>query len=447
MTISISAENDIQPSSKKLQAIITPGKLSGRIAAIPSKSYAHRILLAAALSTSPTQIVCPHPSEDIQITAEALRSLGATIASDQLSFSVSSPIHTSNASAFCGACGTTLRFLLPVACALGITCRFTGAGLLLKRPLSPLKEELEAHGVSLSQDEYGIYCSGQLHCGAYTIRGDVSSQFVSGLLFALPLLNGDSSLTLTGTVESLPYIRMTLDVLEQFSIDITCSDDLRCYTIRGGQRFSSPENITVEGDWSNAAFWLTAGALSAPITVDGLNPQSLQGDRQYIDILTAMNATIAVEGHAVTVSPSPEQSCNVDASQIPDLIPTLAVTASAISGKTQIVNAGRLRLKESDRIETIVRMLRNLGGEIDVFNDTLQINGCGSLRGGWVDGANDHRIVMAAAIASILCRDTVVITDAQAAAKSYPRFFADFAALGGQVLLQSIEINKKETSQ
>lgn len=423
-----------------MKAYIEPAPLHGKLTAIPSKSCAHRLLLAAALADGPTRIACARLSEDIEASAACLNALGARVSHENGAFTVH-PLHrnapgaVSGALLDCGECGTTLRFLLPVVCALGAQGAFTGRGRLAQRPLSPLYEELVRHGAVLSgQGCFPLRFSGQLASGDYTLAANVSSQFIGGLLFALPLLEGDSRLELTGPVESRPYIEMTLDVLRLFGIEINVSADERVFFVPGGQSYRSPGQIQTEGDWSNAAFWLTAGALSeSGIMVTGLSARSRQGDRAVLEILERFGARVSGGGDA-SVSGGALCACEIDASQIPDLVPVLSVAAAAASGTTVIRGAGRLRLKESDRLCTVRQMLCALGGRARETQDGLIITG-GPLSGGRVDAAGDHRIAMAAAVASVCCKGPLEILGAEAVGKSYPTFFEDFAALGGRVTL------------
>ena len=389
---------------------ITPAVLRGTVPAIASKSAAHRLYICAALADAPTQITCQSTSKDIAATQACLAALqpGGVLP--------------------CGESGSTLRFLLPVAAALGLEVDFKMEGRLPDRPLAPLDAQLEAHGVTLSRpvSHALLHVAGQLQPGDYVLPGNVSSQYISGLLFALPLLPGSSTLTVTGKVESAPYIAMTLDALAQFGIRPRLEGST--YHI-SSQAYRSPGTASVEGDWSNAAFWLCAGAIGAPVTVTGLKPDSLQGDKAVFDLLGRFGAKLSRDGGSYTVSPGPLKALEIDAAAIPDLVPVLAVVAAAAAGTTRIFNAQRLRIKESDRLQTVCAMLQNLGADAAQTEDGLLIRGGKPLTGGTVDSANDHRIAMAAAVASILCRGPVTVTGAEAVEKSYPGFWSDFQAL------------------
>jgi len=379
--------------------------ISGTIAAIPSKSAAHRLYICAALAESPTEITCQGTSKDIEATKACLAAM-----------------QNGDSLLPCGESGSTLRFLLPVAAALGLEVDFNMEGRLPDRPLAPLDAQLEAHGVKLSRPRHELlHVSGKLEPGDFVLPGNVSSQYISGLLFALPLLEGTSTLTITGKIESAPYIAMTLDALSQFGVRPKLENNV--YTI-SPTPYRSPGAAVVEGDWSNAAFWLCAGALSGPVTVTGLKPDSLQGDQAIFTLLSQFGAKTEQHGDAYTVSPGTLHAIDIDAAAIPDLVPVLSIIAAAAEGTTRIYNAGRLRIKESDRIKTVCAMLTNLGADAEETADGLLIHGGKSLTGGTVDSANDHRIAMSAAIAGILC--DVTVERAEAVSKSYPKFWEDF---------------------
>ena len=388
---------------------ITPKKLYGNINAIPSKSQAHRMLICAAFSDQPTTLICPETNRDIEATANCLTALGAGITWLSNGYRVK-PIEEVpfRASLPCQDSGSTLRFLLPIAGALGVDTVFQMTGRLPQRPLTPLWEEMERMGCTLTRPTADtIRCTGRLRSGEYAINGTVSSQFITGLLFALSLLPGQSRLQVLGKLESAPYVSMTLAAMERFGI--SCND----YCFPGNGRFHSPGTVTVEGDWSNAAFFLAAQALGSPIQVGNLNPDSPQGDRACARLL-----------------PELKDKLTISAADIPDLVPILAVTAAANQGAV-FTDIGRLRLKESDRVASVMDMLRALGGQAEADDTTLTVYGT-SLHGGTVDSRNDHRIAMSAAIAATVCDSPVTILGAQCVEKSYPKFFTDYTSLGGQ---------------
>lgn len=389
---------------------IFPNKLKGIVSAVPSKSQAHRLLICAALADKPTTIKIGTFCDDLMSTIGCISGFGAGIESKGDDALTVFPILDSPASAevYCGESGSTLRFLLPIAGALGIETKFHLAGRLPERPLSPLWEEMEHHGCKLSRCSDGsVLLGGKLRPGHFSMNGGVSSQFTSGLLMALPLLDAGSRLALSETPESKPYIQMTLDVLSKFGVFWN-----NFYT-NGNQKFQSPGEITVEGDWSSAAFWLAANALGSDVIVTGLDAQSTQGDRDLLALLPLLK------------SGNPA----INASDIPDLIPVLAVVAAANQGAT-FQNIRRLRLKESDRVQSILSMIRSLGGSGKADENTMTIHPK-PLSGGTVDTMGDHRIAMSAAIASTVCTRSVTILGAECVSKSYPGFWEVFTRLGG----------------
>lgn len=392
-------------------AVVHPGKLSGRVRAPASKSMAHRLLMAAALADKPTRLELTTLNRDIEATMTCLRALGAGIEPADHGWRIA-PIGTvpPHCRLDCLESGSTLRFLLPLAAALGAHAVFTGSGRLPERPNAPLVEALRAHGAKIDADRIPMRVSGRLTGGQWTLPGNVSSQYITGLLFALPLLEVDSEICLSTHLESAAYVDMTLAALRAFGITIDAHPT--GWRVPGRQSYLSPGNLSVEGDWSAAAFWLAANAMGSRVILEGLNSETSQGDRAAEFLLG-------------------QREINVE--NTPDLAPALAVAAAALPQRTVISGASRLRLKESDRLAAIADMLSALGGKVKVCPDGLIIEGGQPLHGGRVNGANDHRIVMAAAIAATLCDGPVTITDAQAIEKSYPDFFRDFKMLGGHV--------------
>lgn len=417
-----------------MNIIIKGTGLSGTVDAIASKSQAHRLLICSALSHAPVELICGESSADIEATVRCLNGLGAGITKTEMGFHIT-PISAAprSASLDCGESGSTLRFMLPIACSLGVDAAFYSSGRLPQRPLSPLYEELKAHGCSLSdQGTVPLRCSGQLLHGIYTISGSVSSQFISGLLFALPLLSGDSVLEITGQIESRPYIDLTLSALSKFQINI--QEEENRFLIDGNRKYLSPGKAVVEGDWSNAAFWLCAGAISdRPVTCTGLNQDSPQGDRAILELLKALGANVEICEDSVTVWGGSLTGMEIDARQIPDLVPVLAAVASVSKGKTLIKNAGRLRFKESDRLKAVEETLKTLGADIRQVEEGLIISGKERLNGGRISSFGDHRIAMSGAIIAGRCSEPVIITGAGAVNKSYPAFYGDYISLGGSV--------------
>lgn len=409
---------------------LSPSTPRGEIRAIASKSAAHRLLICAAFAKAPTSIRCEQLNKDIEATADCLCSLGANIEYSGGVFTVE-PIKEipSEAKLHCGESGSTLRFLVPVAAALGIKTEFFMEGRLPDRPLSPLREELETHGITLSpQGSNPLICEGQLSGNEFSIAGNVSSQFISGLLFALALCKDGGSLRVEGKLESAPYVTLTCNALRKFGIKISKQGSV--YTVTRGDVPVRSRKADVEGDWSNAAFPLCAAAIGGDVTLTNINLSSRQGDKKIIELLAAFGASVEKKRQKVRVRHAPLHAIDIDASQIPDLVPVLATVASVAEGTTKIRGAARLRIKESDRLVTVCKMLTALGADIAETEDGLIIHGKPSLSGGTVDAANDHRIAMSAAVASVACNSPVTIVGAEACRKSYPDFFEDMKKLG-----------------
>lgn len=387
---------------------IYPKKLNGTLNAIPSKSQAHRLLICAAFADRQTIIICPETNRDIEATAACLRALGAGICRTDDSYIVD-PVTTVPEKAVlpCGESGSTLRFMLPIAAALGIDTTFQMEGRLPLRPLSPLWEEMERMGCCLMRPTSDtIRCTGKLQRGEYRISGSVSSQFITGLLFAAALLDGQSTLSVTGRIESKPYITMTQNALAAFGVKT------EGFTVRGSRPFSSPGQITVEGDWSNAAFFLAAKAMGSGLEITGLRPDSGQGDRAVAPLLEQLRGNITIS-----------------AADIPDLVPILSVVAAAKQGAV-FTDIQRLRLKESDRVASVIAMLQEMGIRAEATETTLTVYP-GKFHGGTVDAVNDHRIAMSAAIAATAADGPLTILGAQCVTKSYPAFWEEYRRLGG----------------
>lgn len=410
---------------------IKPGMRQGCVRVPASKSQAHRLLICAALSKKETVLICDGISEDVEATIRCLEAMGAKIlrnASNELRIT---PIHkpkTDEIYLDCGESGSTFRFLLPLAGALGLNAVFHRRGNLTQRPIEPLLEELREHGMSITSQETNLYCSGKLNAGRYFLPGNISSQFASGLFMALPLLEDESTLTILGKVESAQYIDMTLDTLTQSGF--LWKHFGSHYRIPGKQRGGLYGRLTVEADWSSAAVFLCMGALSEEgVTVKGLNLQSQQGDCAIWDVLAGFGAHIALQDDTVTVSKGELNAQSINAAQIPDLIPALCMVAAVSAGETRILHAERLRFKESDRLQSTAQLLKALGVEVTETRDGLRIQGQHHLNGGTVNSCNDHRIAMAAAVAASACYRPVNVINAEVVAKSYPRFWDDFQSL------------------
>jgi 3-phosphoshikimate 1-carboxyvinyltransferase len=404
---------------------LMPRWLSGSLSAPQSKSHLHRLLIANALSGSNQKIKLGQISDDIAATIECLNSL----------------ITEESPTLYCNESGSTLRFLLPVTMALKKKASFHGKGRLLERPLDPLKDALSGGGCIFSNIEKSMFTvEGILKSGNYSLPGNVSSQYVTGLLFALPLVQGESRILVSKPLESSGYIDMTLQVLKLYNVEILVdklSDEKHViFTVPGDQKYiAPPEAPNVEGDWSNSSFWLAAGALSRQgdgIHNYGLNQTSAQGDREIIDLLKNFGANVILSKNDIFTSGNNLYGITIDASNIPDLVPILAVLASVSHGTTRITNADRVRTKECDRLHAITESLNAVGGIVTELEDGLIINGVNFLTGGAVSSFNDHRIVMAMAIASCCCEGEIIIDGVEAVNKSYPTFFDDFIIVGGR---------------
>ncbi len=401
-----------------MKAIIQPSPLCGEVSAPASKSLAHRALICAALSERATEIECSTTSADIEATADCLRQLGATITKTDKGFWVE-PITeaTENAVLNCDESGSTLRFLLPVAASLGKAVSLYRSGKLPERPIGELCEALCLHGCCMSSNSPPLTVSGKLLSGDYVIDGSISSQFISGLLLALPQTHAESTITINGNIQSRPYIDMTLDVLSAFGIKTEFRENV--ITIFKNNGYISPGKYTIEGDWSNGAFFICADALHGNnVKCFNLTSDSRQGDKVVAEIVKKYGSDIII-----------------DVGNIPDLVPVLAVTACFFDAKAVFCNAARLKIKESDRLISTAQMINNLGGRAVATDDTLTVYGTGKLKGGTIDSFNDHRIVMAAAIAASRCESETTINVCEAVNKSYPTFFEEFSKLGGTVKL------------
>lgn len=381
---------------------IIPQKLRGAVTPPASKSMAHRAVLAMALAGGTGTLSNLSDSQDIQATKRCVAALKAPRPEGELPF------------LDCGESGSTLRFLIPIALAVAGGGVFTGHGRLMERPQQPYFDIFDEKGIFYGQTDGVLTVRGTLTPGVYRLPGNVSSQFVTGLLYALPLLPGDSTIEITTPLESGGYVDMTLDMLEKFGISVQ-NKNYAVFHISGNQVYQG-RDITVEGDWSQAGFWYSANFLDNQVAIQGLNADSTQGDR----VVASLYWKLAKPGDT-----------DIDVSGCPDLLPPLAVMAAVRSGTTRFVNAARLRIKESDRLATTAALLNALGGHAEEGPDSLTVRGVPAFSGGTVDGANDHRIVMAAAIAATRSSAPVTILGAEAVRKSYPSFWEDYKQLGG----------------
>lgn len=412
---------------------LNPMRISGEITAPPSKSYMHRALICAALSDGDTFIECSSFSEDIKATMRCLNALGAKIKEEEGGVRVYPIDKKASAGELnCNESGTTLRFMLPLASVLGKECIISGAPRLGKRPLAPLCEELERHGAVVKYGKESflpLNLSSKAESGKYIIPANISSQFVSGLLLALASTGEECEIVTTGKQVSTPYIDLTLDMQKSYGIDVTKTET--GFLIGKGQRYISPKKTVIEGDYSNGAFFLAAGAIAAKdfITVGGLFENSRQGDSEIVAILKRMGARIERSGDKLKVYKSKLHKAVIDAENIPDLVPVLCVAASFAEGETVINNITRLREKESDRVLSTLSLIKALGGDIEADDNCIRVRKS-ALHGAAVDGFNDHRIVMSAAVASLCAGGSVTINGSEAVAKSYPDFFEKFSSMG-----------------
>lgn len=414
--------------------VMPAGKCKGILEAISSKSHVHRLLIAAALADGESVIETNIISEDMQATMDCLTALGAEIQVKENVIYVNpisrAPEEEKKDEILLNPreSGSTARFILPVASVLCKQFEMIGSGKLPTRPFAPLCDCMRKNGAVISSDYVPLQGSGTLKPGIYALPGNVSSQYISGLMFALPLLEEDSDIMLTTKLESKAYIDITTDVLKQFGIRMTETKD--GYHIPGRQRYHTPGMIKADGDWSNAAAFLCMGAIAGEVKMTGLNLDSTQGDKEIVSVLEQFGAKVLREESSVTVSSKKLNAIRIDVSQIPDLVPVLCIVAGLAEGRTVFENAGRLRMKESDRIATTKAMLSVLGAEMTVAQENgmtnLCIEGIKEYNGGCIDGAGDHRIVMAAAVASVRATKEILIQGTQAVNKSYPGFFEDF---------------------
>ncbi len=417
---------------------ITPTVLNGKVNIPPSKSFAHRAVIAGFLSGKSCCVSNLCLSQDIKATLRCVKTLGAKFKFDKKSFSVTFKDGFKSIKKTpkldCGESGSTLRFFIPIVLALHSKAKFTGHGRLMERPLTPYFDIFADKGIRYNLKKDILFVEGRLRPGIFKIDGSISSQFITGLLFALPLLDGDSRIEIQGRLSSRSYVDITISVLKSFGIEVE-NENYSAFTIKGNQQYK-PQDYTVEGDFSQGAFFLVAGAIGCNVSCQGLDENSLQGDKKIIDIIEETGAKIERYGNSPlrAIHTGNMHGITVDADEIPDLVPILAVLMCFCNGTSRIENAGRLRLKESDRLTAICSELKKMGADITEGEDFLEIQGKQVLCGGHLSSWNDHRIAMAIAIATCRTEGEVVIDGAKhAVKKSYPNFFDDYKALGGNV--------------
>lgn len=400
-----------------MNIIITPTLLSGTIRPPASKSQAHRMIIAAALSRGESQIAHVNTSQDITATLRCMEALGADFRwEDDSTLTICGLAHAPHGPLDCGESGSTLRFLIPIALAVAGGGTFQGHGRLMQRPQEPYFRIFREKGIAYEQSGDILRVQGTLTPGEYALPGDVSSQFITGLLYALPLLDGDSTIRLTTPLESSGYVDMTIQALAQFGISVRETE--QGYFVPGNQHYRAATGA-VEADFSQSGFFYAMEGMGNPVTVTGMNPESAQGDRIVLSYMDRLNGT----GEVV-----------LDVGECPDLVPPLAARAALRPGQiTRIIHAERLRIKESDRLASVTSVLNAMGAQVEEHPDALTIYGVSALKGGvTVDSWNDHRIAMMAAAAATRCQSPVTITGAECVRKSYPHFWQDYQKLGGQ---------------
>ena len=414
-----------------MNIVLSPSKLKGSVTAPPSKSDVHRAVLCAALSGGVCKISPVALSQDIKATIGCVEALGACtqLKGCELTVDGSGVFSKSSAKLDCGESGSTLRFFVPVAAAGGIETEFTGRGSLKSRPIGLFADILPKAGVECVTDgTLPLKIKGKLKSGTFEVPGNISSQFITGLLLALPLLENDSKIVLTTKLESEGYIDMTTACMEKFGVKVERTS--YGWYVKGSQKYI-PRNYRTDGDWSQAAFFLAAGAVSGDVTVDGVDINSPQGDKEIVNLLKKFGADVEVNSSGVRVKKSELSGIKIDAGQIPDIVPILSVLAGASKGITEIFGAERLRIKESDRLKTTAALLNSIGGKAEEKSDGLKIIGTRGFKGGTINGSNDHRIVMSASIAALCCENKVEVSDKESINKSFPNYFEEYKKLGG----------------
>ena len=422
---------------------IKPGNLNGTIEIPTSKSYSHRAVIAAALAESrkKSKIDNLKFSVDITTTTDIMENWGAEIERFESALEIignGGKVAPRDKYVQCNESGSTIRFLIPVGITRENELVFDGKGKLVDRPLDSYYKIFKEQGLKYETTggKLPLTVNGKLKPGNYEINGNISSQFITGLLYALPLLEGDSKLIINKNLESKGYVDLTLEILKLAGIEIV-NNDYKNFDIRGNQTYK-PFNYTIEGDYSQVAFWIVAGIISAnrdnEVKCLHVNKNSLQGDREIIEIVTRMGANLEIFEDYVIVKPSKTKGTVIDISQCPDIGPILTVLAALSEGETRIINGERLRIKESDRITSIKTELNKLGGNVAEEGDSLIIQGVDGFTGGvTVSAWNDHRIAMSLAVASTRCEKEIILEEAESVRKSYPHFWDDFVKMGGEI--------------
>ena len=417
--------------------------LNGTIEIPPSKSYSHRAVIAAALAEGgkKSKIDNLKFSVDITTTTDIMENWGAKINREESSLEIignGGKVVPKDKYVQCNESGSTIRFLIPIGITDENELIFNGKGKLVDRPLDSYYRIFEGQGIFYKNEngKLPLTVNGKLKAGNYEIDGNISSQFITGLLYSLPLLDGDSKLTINKNLESKGYIDLTLEMLKLAGIEIV-NNNYKSFDIKGNQIYR-PFDYTVEGDYSQVAFWIVGGIISAnkdnEVKCLHVNKNSLQGDREIIEIVQRMGANLEIFDDYVIVKPSKTKGTVIDISQCPDIGPILTVLGALSEGETRIINGERLRIKESDRITSIKTELNKLGANVAEEGDSLIIQGVEGFKGGvTVNAWNDHRIAMSLAIASTRCEKEIILEEAESVRKSYPHFWDDFVKMGGEV--------------
>ncbi|KEH98978.1 3-phosphoshikimate 1-carboxyvinyltransferase [Clostridium botulinum C/D str. BKT12695] len=421
---------------------ITPSELNGEINIPPSKSLAHRAIISAGLSDGVSNIENIIFSEDIKSTIRGMKSLGIKIdditnenkkslGRKTLKVIGKEKLILENDTIDCSESGSTLRFLIPIALRAEKAVTFTGRGKLVSRPLDVYYNIFEDQGIKYktTNNQLPLTVDGKINSGEFHVKGNISSQFITGLMYTLPFLDGDSKIIIITELESKGYVDLTIDMLKKFGVEIE-NNNYKEFIIKGNQK-STSRDYRVQGDFSQGAFFIVAGILGSKVKTLDLDIDSLQGDKAIIDIVKKMGSNIKVGRDYIETKKSKTHGITIDASECPDLVPILAVLGAVSHGTTRIINAERLRIKECDRLKAMATELSKIGADIEELEDGLIIKGKYKLKGGVVDSWNDHRIAMAMAIASIKCTEPVIIQNSMAVNKSYPDFWKDFEKVGG----------------
>ncbi|AFS78232.1 3-phosphoshikimate 1-carboxyvinyltransferase AroA [Gottschalkia acidurici 9a] len=422
---------------------ITPSELKGEVNIPPSKSMSHRAIICASLSEGISNIDNVDFSDDIIATLEGMKSLGVEVlgiekdkekSTSKVIIKGKDELKVLNDTIDCFESGSTIRFLIPIATLANEKIKVTGRGRLVERPMDTYYKIFEKQNIKYetTDGKIPVTIEGKIKPDTFEMEGNISSQFITGLLFTLPLLNEDSKIVITTELESKGYVDLTIDVLKKFGIEIE-NKDYKEFYIRGNQKYKA-RDYKVEGDYSQVAFWIVGGILNGDIKCNGLDLESLQGDKVVLEIVKKMGANIITEGDSVIVKKSKTKGTVIDASECPDIIPILSVLASVSEGETRVINGKRLRIKESDRLNSTATILNELGADVEELEDGLIIRGVEKLKGGvTLDSWGDHRIAMALGIASTICEEPIIITNSHVVAKSYPNFWEDFTEVGGKI--------------